>query len=178
MTFLLEAFNKIQCLSAAGSVSSLMVTEYKCSGRQENPDHRQQWEVKINLKSILQAFTSTSKISLFILSLRLFWIAVPKWGQSLRVNDCVAALKKEIIMLVLAVYSQLENICFFPFSMWLPAQVSPVWYLQSVQKYWYVFFWLEIAPSSRQIVKLRGKKKKRSQGTRLANNLSQQVRVS
>lgn len=113
MTVLLEAFNEIQHLSAAGPVSSLMVTEYKCSGRQENPDHPQKWEVKINLKSILQAFTSTFKISLLILSLRLFWIAVSKWGQSFRVNDSVAALEKEIIVLVLAVYSQLENISFF-----------------------------------------------------------------
>ena len=61
MTVLLEAFNKIQCLSAAGPVSSLTVNEYKCSDRQENSDHPQKWEVKINFKSILQAFTSTFK---------------------------------------------------------------------------------------------------------------------
>jgi len=41
MTVLLEAFNKIQCLSAAGPVSSLTVNEYKCSDRQENSDHPQ-----------------------------------------------------------------------------------------------------------------------------------------
>lgn len=54
MTVLLDAFNKSQCLSAAGPVSSLMITEYKCSGRQENPDHPLQWQENINLKSILQ----------------------------------------------------------------------------------------------------------------------------
>lgn len=118
-------------------------------------------EVKINLKSILQAFTSTLKISL-VLSHHLECLNCCAYVRTILQNKWQWQHWKNNCYIVTCIVCTARKHHSFPFfSMLLSAQVSPEWYLQSVQMYRFVVFLMEIAPPLCEILRLRGREKKK-----------------